>query len=887
MKHLYLVLIAVALIHTAGLGQEQLEQAPLNPEFKQYRESLKLKARPETKKNGYVPPPYEVSFQSFDEKDAILKASQQLPSSYDLRDEGFVTKVKDQDTLGTCWAFSSLGAIESRWKMLEGTSYNLSEKNMVTCSGYEWGPDDGGNVYMATAYLNRFDGPINENQDPYDELTEDSECTVHEPPINLVPEARYLPKNIDEVKRIIKNYGAVATSMYAGEQLQYYNFNDYTWYYNGDKQADHGILIVGWDDNKVIEGIRGAPDTKGAWIIKNSWGSSFGEDGYFYLAYKDTQVLTDNAFYPIKWDNASIDSLHYYDKLGMVTSLSYGDSDVLYGLTRFEAQQDETVKKVGTYVNNYGSVIDITIYDDFNSGQPENPIDSITDRQVLYPGYYTFDVQADITGDFYVKVKYDVKGYKYPLPVETSISDYADPKIEDSGTNWFSPDGEQWNALGADVGNPYDLCIRAYTRKKDPTASFDTEKNFYCISETVSFTDKSSGDIDSYHWYFGEGAQPSEATGSGPHDVTYSTTGTKTISLKVEGANGTDSISKADHLLISDNLHIFFDSPMIESSVGETLELRVNGDAKEYEWSDEGRDDGGLVSTSGSTAQVTYDGETEDTLSFYVTGISGQCSDSDSIQVAFSLGPENDDVCDALEISAGTNGPFTNKYATVQENEPMPDTTGTEPCNEPMKWCPEGGLQHTVWFKFTMPSDTGTVSFITRGLDTQIALYEPASGCSDILSGNSEDYTMLAANDDYFGEEDDYAAAILDIEDLRKGRTYWLQMDGSAGGVEGEFTIDVKGTAVGIDEPTSDKGVVRVYPNPSAGRFNIVFRNNIFTDIHLEIFSLGGTRVYNEKIHKMGINENHTVTIPESQAGVYFLRLRSKEGIYTKKLIIE
>ncbi|MBS3775586.1 MAG: T9SS type A sorting domain-containing protein, partial [Bacteroidales bacterium] len=287
------------------------------------------------------------------------------------------------------------------------------------------------------------------------------------------------------------------------------------------------------------------------------------------------------------------------------------------------------------------------------------------------------------------------------------------------------------------------------------------------------------------------------------------------------------------------------------------------------------------------TARVTYDGETKDTLSFYVTGTSGQCSDSDSIQVAFSLGPENDDVCDAFEISAGTNGPFTNKYATVQDNEPLPDTTGDNSCNEPMKWCTEGGLQHTVWFKFTMPSDTGTVSFVTSGLDTQIALYEIESECSDILSGDTTKYTLLAANDDYFEKEDDFAAAIMDLEDLVKGRTYWLQMDGSAGGVVGEFTIEVKGTAVGIDEPTFNKGDIHVYPNPASGRFSIVFKNKIHRDVHLELFTIEGKRIYNEKIHKMEANENHTVTIPESQAGVYFLRLRSREDIYTKQLIIE
>jgi C1A family cysteine protease len=881
MKKVYLFITAL-LLTTSGFSQKKPERAPLNKEFKKYLESNKLKAEPAVQKNGYIPPPYKVSFQNFNNRKAA-KAAQQLPSSYDLRDKGFVTPVKDQDTLGTCWAFSTLGAIESRWKMLEGTTFDLSEKNMVTCSGYKWGPDDGGNIHMATAYLNRFNGPIKENLDPYNTISDTASCSVHEDPVAYVPEARYLPDDIDEVKRMIMNYGAVATSMYANEQMIYYNYGDFTWYYDGEEPTNHGILIVGWDDNKLVTAGSGTPDVRGAWIVKNSWGSFFGEEGYFYLAYKDSKVLQDNAIFPLKWEESAFDSLHYYDKLGMVTSLRFGDTDVLYGLTRFTAQTGETVKKIGTYVNNYGSIIDITVYNGFdeNTGQPVNPVDSIQNREVLYPGYYTFDVNAEVADDFYVKVKYDVNGYKYPLPVETSIAGYAEPNIESSGTHWISSNGNNWTALGSDINNnEYDLCIRAYTRKKDPTASFETDRNLYCLNDTVIFKDKSGGNISSYHWDFGKGAKPADTVDAGPHKVTYSEPGTKTIRLKVEGANGTDSLTRKDYIAVSDDLHIFFSSPVVSTVMGDTIEISVNGEAEEYEWFGET----GLVSSSGPTARVTHEGDTEDTLKFKVTGTTGQCNDSDSVLVAFSIGPENDDVCSAIEITTGMNGPYNNEFATVQNNEPIPDTTGVNPCNEPMKWCPENGLQHTLWFKFIMPEDSGSVSFITSGLDTQIALYEAAE-CDDILNDN---FTMLAANDDYFGEDKYYAAAMMDVKDLNKGQTYWLQMDGSAGGVIGNFDIEVK-----IDESTDIDGTIPgkqnllVYPNPSSGEFSIVFPGGTANrDVQLEIYTPEGRKILNKTVHYSGTIEQQTIRVPNNHPGVYFLRIRSEGKTYHEKLIV-
>ena len=877
-----LVLLFLSLSFHMLQAQEPLQQAPLNEDFKQYQNNRKKAVKEQDSRLGYVPPPYRVHFGDY-QPEALTKSAQQLPSSYDLREEGGVTPVKDQGEFGTCWAFSSLGAIESRWERLEDDTVDLSEKNMATCHGFASGPGDGGNIYMAAAYLNRLQGPLMENTDPYYNLTDTSTCQVHGTPPAYIPEVRFLPKDRDEVKRAIMNYGAVSTSMYVDEEdiSKYYNPSDDTYYYDGTKNTNHGILIVGWDDDKVVTGGSASPETtRGAWIIKNSWGRSFGEAGYFYMAYEDSRVLTNNGFYPDKEEVENIDSLHYYDRLGMITSLGTG-SEAIYGLTRFELEEGESVKKIGTYANSYGTVIEITLFDDLDAqtGQPTQPLDTLSSREVLYPGYHTFDLACQPEGDLYVQVRYQTPGYAFPLPVEMAISGYADPTIESSGTNWYSSNGEEWTAMGSDTeSNPYDLCIRAYTKKGTPVAAFSNENTYYCIEDTIQFQNTSKGEIDSYNWDFGAGAEPQQATGTGPHLVSYTTAGAKSVSLKVEGPAGQDSVMKREHLMISEDLHIFFSDTVAETTLGSTIELQVNGYARNYEWEGEG-----LLSSTDNKAQVLLEGDQEKQTTIRVTGYHGDCSDTDSIRVRFILGPSNDDVCDAMELKAGLTENLSNAHATVQPNEPMPDTTGVNPCTTPMKWCPEGGLQHSVWFTLE-PEEEGKLSVITEGMDTQIALYEAAT-CEDILK--SDQHTLLAANDDYFGEDKDYAAAIMDLEGLTPGQTYWLQLDGSAGGVTGTFSILLEGTAVGIDDiPAREEQSIEIFPNPSDGNITLRLLRAVQQPAHLEVLTVEGRKIFSRQLADTSAGATKHLNLPVKVPGIYILRLTHRGDTSTQRIII-
>ncbi len=176
---------------------------------------------------------------------------------------------------------------------------------------------------------------------------------------------------------------------------------------------------------------------------------------------------------------------------------------------------------------------------------------------------------------------------------------------------------------------------------------------------------------------------------------------------------------------------------------------------------------------------------------YIVTGYQGTCSDTDTFTLSAKIRPINDNVCDALEIHPGGwigayhDGEFfNNRNATKETNEPAPAEGG---CNEPLRWCVEGGVHNSVWFWFTA-TDHGVVSFNTWGFDEQIAIYR-ADTCNDILEDN---YILVAANDDYYDESYPLGkkfACALESVTVEPGKKYFVQIDGSAGGKEGYFSM--------------------------------------------------------------------------------------------------
>jgi len=823
-------------------------------------------------KFGYIPSPMYLHFQDLHEG-SILKSTMELPASYDLRTLGLVTSVKSQNAVrgGNCWAFASLASIESRWLVIGEDAFDLSEQNMVACSGFNKGFGEGGNIFMSLAYLSRFSGPILEIQNPYNPTK--PQCYSNFKPAALVPETRWIYGERDLLKQAIIDYGALFSTVYYDDA--YYDITRKTYVYTGNEDVNHAWAVVGWNDVKLVQG------HVGAWIIKNSWAETWGENGYAYVSYDDTRNMEYAVYFPERWEDNVIDTLYLYDYLGPVSSSGYDDK-VAYGIAKYVAPEEQLITKVGTFINSEGTVLDIDIWDDFDGKTTSNLINSKHNIYVDFPGFHTFDLPTVVNGDFYIEMKYYTPGYTFPVPVETYEADYANPVI-DTAVNWISSDGKTWDSCDPDsTDNGQNLTIRAYAvNLTSPLALFESDKENVCLGSTVTFKFLDNDSVTTYSWDFGKDASPAAIFGKGPHEVTYSSTGRKTIGLTVSGPRGSDTKIRYDYINVVPEIKVVIPESQDKTPVGIPFEITAFG-ADTYEWSPATY----LNTTTGQTVIATPDVPGDYT--YIVTGYQGTCSDTARFTLSAKIRPINDNVCDALEIKPGgwigeySPGEFfNNKNATKETNEPAP---AEGDCNEPMHWCVEGGVQNSVWFWFTA-SDRGVVSFDTRGFDEQIAIYR-ADSCTDILEDN---YILIAANDDYYGESYPIGqrfAAALESVTVDPGKKYFVQIDGSAGGKEGCFSLTFWDYPMGVDID-KDSPLLGIFPNPGTGTFNFRFENPALQTIRLEVLNIEGQVVLTQNYEAApGILES-SFDLTGNTPGIYLAKIISGDKVVYDKVILQ
>jgi C1A family cysteine protease/PKD repeat protein len=875
------ILILSIIAFTKGYGQVI---APYAKSFVSYIN------KPETHKHkpiidtadhlGYIPVHIDMNFKNIDfsKIKRSLKASA-LPSKYDLREKGLITSVKDQggDFGGNCWAFTTLGAIESQWLKMGFDTFDLSEQHLAACHGFEWKYGEGGNDYLAMSYLTRLQGPILESDDPYTPNdTTEFECECGHTPIAYVPEVRWLPgDNIDLIKQTLYDYGALSVSM-TWYHNSYKSNPDHSYFYSGNKIVNHAVILAGWDDNYET------PIGKGAWIVKNQWGADWADTGYFYISYEDTQINKTIAYYPVRKSLNDIHNIHYYDTLGPIRMTGF-NSTTGYGITGFFISDTQMIHKIGTFTNTAGSLIDIAIYDSYDG---QSGIGLLTESKSNYcplPGYYTFDISCKTIGDFWVMVKYNTPDNETPIPMEIATdSSFAIPHIQPPGYSAISSDGASWEYLGqGNKDHEYDLCIRAYS---DTTlkakAMFKSDKEKVCLNDTVTFTDNTFGTVNSWMWNFGNNALPASASGQGPHQVKYTSPGVKTITLIIDSPDGKDTLTKFNYIDVTEDINVFILQEDITVPMGSSEILKAYG-ADEYKWLPTYF----LDSSHGKETNFTPSETGE--YKYYVYGTQGKCFGIDSVKISVTNPPDNDNICNAYDLDMGVNGPFSNKFGTVEKNEPHPQTPADTGCTTQHTWCKEynsPALDNSIWFRIKAP-ESGRLSISTddpyntgKLFDNQIALYK-ADTCTDILNNN---YTLIAANDDYFGQNKKYASAITLIDTLEPNATYWLQLDGSARGVEGECYITISDSPVKTNNNIVTDNNISIYPNPGNGIFNISFNDiNNRSTIKIEVFDLNGKIIHRQEYNNASLIQ---LDLSDNPKSIYLLKIIS-DGEYAHGLL--
>ncbi len=475
---LLLLLVSPALVHAQAEIDSAVpgfNKAPLNPAFVKYMEGLEngtIKTLTESGYPlGYIPPPVERCRQVPDD-DQICALS--LPSTFDLRNTGRLTAVRDQDPYGSCWAFATYSSLESYLK--PQSTVNFSENNLMRGHGFDWGPDVGGHEFMSIAYLARWSGPVNEKDDPY--------RTAYTPglaAVRHVQQVEFIPNRRPLIKQALIENGAIYVVMYwegdpygvsaPGSLISnnYFNPVNNAYYYKGNADMNHAVAIVGWDDSYPRTNFnKPYPPANGAWIIRNSWGTGFGDGGYFYLSYHDTYAGYDATAFHNAEPTTNYNRIYQHDQLGWVDNVGY-ETDIAWGANIFTAVASEDLAAVSFYAASLSTSYEIRIYTGVRPGNPSSGTLRLSQSgKLVRAGYHTIPLNQPVSLSsgqrFSVVVKFNTPGYDWPVPIESAVDGYSSAVSASPGESFVSHNGiHDWYDISQTWGA--NVCIKAFTKR--------------------------------------------------------------------------------------------------------------------------------------------------------------------------------------------------------------------------------------------------------------------------------------------------------------------------------------------------------------------------------------------------------------------------------------
>ena len=474
-----------------------------------------------------------------------------LPASYDLRKtQKIATSIKDQKNSGCCWAFSTLHSLES-YAVKKGYAplggIDLSENHLIWYANHAttdtedamYGDnttyddidetntiyDVGGSAELAELPLSQWAGPVSEKLAPTKVDSPDSmqkmltDMTARDSELrkqalyHLNSTSYFDTASRDEIKDAIIQNGAMNVSYYTNSAYYNVSKNKDTAYYQESvcptiyepDVANHCVSIIGWDDNYSRNNFGYFKPTKnGAWLIANSWGTSFGNKGYFWISYEEPSLIdfcsytldsADKYDHNYQYDGTFCHSLYSADK---------GETTVSNIFTTDNVKQK--LGAIGIKMHGKKQSYTIKVYKDVPVGNPTGGTliaGATTTGTTNMPGFYTLPLKKTVTLNpnqrfsivLSLKITEDDTGF-VEIEGSSGKEDICNFTYTSKPDQSYVFENGKWHDLHTMLDEDRDLAnnvaLKAFTKSLTPTGSLSLGKKTLTLGkgETYLFTPK-------------------------------------------------------------------------------------------------------------------------------------------------------------------------------------------------------------------------------------------------------------------------------------------------------------------------------------------------------------------------------------------------------------